>query len=630
MMGRFIDTIWNSKWFFAIGGVLLLGYCLGPIFYSVYHMPDGVTWIPYNAPYKYCSDIVFYGAATQEYRESFCEFKNPVSETATPIYYDLFRAASQRLAALLTFFIEDHRVGMLLSLCLGVLLQYILLYIIFFRFFKKSFPSFMGAFFVIFAASLTIPTRGIAAMTEHLFNFSGFLTFDTLNSHFRYVALHTAAVFMWLHILSVSIFHDKKNNLNLIFFAVSFFLTIYSYYAFALFAGVLTTIYWLSIYSKQSSKKWWTQALIFTGIVVFLCVITNTFQNINDLLTLKYKSEIVTQSHLEDIAANIQYLQNSVQLVLRSFIIVLIAFYFSLIAKTKNSIFFVLTLSLFLIYFIGLVLDKHYVIYRFHTRGFSSIMSFVIVFAILVILSKMNSNKILRYLKMGFIVTFMLFFYFSSAGFVKMIEGLYNRDSYYIPKSDWTMYEYIQQKLPKNTLMLALDPSDNALLPMYTHVDLVVSDPSFSTESMANNIDNLLGATRFLKIPEQVLLNLLDDYKIYGDGYICAPRPTRSSYLESYSHHFWNQYLYLAYIKTAYGVYIFDYQHRRFTPQFVDIIKTHYNSALNSHWSLPKGAYLLVDFNVPIYKTYSNENFELVFKTETKGLYVYNGIGNKK
>ena len=620
-----LEKLWNSKFFFFLGLFIVVFYSVGSQLYSISKIPAGTAWIPFNTQHKYCSDIGFYGAVTQEYRESFWSFKNPIKESEPPIYYDVFRSASHRLAALLTFFIPDHRYGLFLSLSLGVALQFILLFLLFFKVSQSRLLSCIGSLIVIFLSGMTIPYQELPTIFFYLFNSSGSLTLDTLGSHFRYVSLHTAVILMWTHFFCAWVYHEKRNYFSLCLFAFSLFLAVYSYYPFTFVAALYSGLFWLASLKQNRDRILIKHLILFTLINLVLCLATNTFTNVIDLANSKYLFETIVQSHFENTEQANTY--TGVMIITTIYSLILAVFSFLLLLKkgSKVSIVQILPLTLFLIYAGAIITGQSFMIYRFQTRGLSSVMAFSIVLSLLATISMIKFKWITHVISIAMIGVFGWFAFYAGQGYLRMSEGLYLRESYYMPQSDWDMYDYIRKNIPTNTPTIVLEPGDNYLVPVYTDVDMIIYDNNFSTQTMGQNIDRLLSAIHFLKITDERFFKILADYKVYGQNYLCPPIRMSTSYRDNFSHHFVNQFFYIPFIRQAYGVNIYDFTKRAFTEDFLGKLKQQLASEPIQNWTPEKGTLLLVDYKSPIYETASLVGFELIFRTETKGLYKFSG-----
>jgi hypothetical protein len=590
--------------------------------HTLLNTPHGKVFSPISDQFHQCGDNRYYFAHTREVREDFFNFSPPVGANESFKAFENMRVSVYRFLYLLGGYFDDARLAFISSHVLSIILGALSLY--FFCFFsgmgnlESILITLVCTYLYPVVNSLLKlePNIGLNYFWSKFLNIHGNLFIENLNSNFRYGIMSGVMFFVWA---TLSLIMFKRNEIKINYFriillSIAIFATQYTYLPTTLYIDLLISIYLLINLVKKpySSSKELTISL-FGSIALF--IVFNGHSTV--LKFLNNIPPIINDAHF----STDQNLPIKLGLFLTVGGFLPFIFLLSLNRQKKSSVGFDFILANQLTFiFLALtflVTNKETMFFRLFERGFGAIYVVGIVFLIFnlfEIIPKNKKNIVFKFL-IAFIVLTVLFSTFIIS------KQMMKSNGYTIEKSRFEMYQFINQKVNRNSRFFTTSYADMQLMPSFTDQDLVVGGAEYYENPYRSLRTYFSGMAWFMNI-QLVGKDWLSHYFDYVSNKRCSPMPKLISKEHSLGGETLKQLMYDPYVKFVNNIQIRDRNDKKFSDNFISLFHTLLiDSGKDSKAFLNNGVdYILISppfkmTNIPgFYLSYQIDGFFLLKK----------------
>jgi hypothetical protein len=470
-------TLITSVWVLFFSGLVCCGfYLLFPPLYSVFRTPEGSVWVPINNEHRLPGDGRIYAACVQEVRLNFFKFKHPCSSEIGNMAIDFTRVSSYRLAALLGFFVENERLAILISFCFSVLIQYSGIFLLsFFLFHSGSLALLMAIAALFWYKTLVYFRENLKELRNYvlynLLNKSSNTFFDRVNDNFRYVVLSTSGIFVWFSmilIFLITIGADIYTVTTLTFFYFLFIPFAYPAVT-AISVGILVIVVtWVAVLDDSLSG---IVSLSVSGLVaIVVLLVAGVERRIAEIRSSSMNTLTSAHNRAEVYQFNLisfwKFVVSDAYFYLPVITIIITWRYYS-----KATIMLPAALGLVAtLKFGGYVLRKNGIVVRFIERGGLHFLFFSLIASILLILKSAWTGSY----DLPIIAVCSILVIVPLIGSYRIGKRLFAEKSFYMPKKEWELYDFIKYNTRPRSTVLAFSFSNLQLIPVYTHANLYV------------------------------------------------------------------------------------------------------------------------------------------------------------
>lgn len=593
---------------------------------SLYLIPylkieKGEVFSPVNSQHFSCGDCRFYYTGVLKAVNNFFEFETSTNSIGVGTQIDKSRISLYRMAAALTFFVREKRLGYVLTSFLALLFTI----------------YFLAYFFHLYGAKVLMSLFLAVIFIFYLDVFRGFLLFDfslmkdqfaelvlgagdsffpqRFNDNFRFLVLSHANIFI-IGAFAINVFLTRRRSpIFLWSFVLPFtFFLLYTYLPVVIYAGVLI---FGGLVQGAKLRKSYFDLYLFAFIFLVVGFMSGVFFDLWHIYS--QVPAAIADAHLHQAKLfSFENITNQTD-IFKAFAFMLVLSILAYRFKfSSKSILFWMSVILFLQCFA--VFEGHgIVLNRFFIRGG---LSFAFIAAILFMIDCLNllKNKnafafLNRPLQIGLFVICVMPVITS----FKVSEAMATAKSYSLDRSAFESYDWLAAQSKSSDEILALTVSDIQLLPNFMPANLTIAGAEYLRDP-ADELKRYIYFTRVLGIKNN-LKESLENYLPLRPEFYCSPKKRFGDFKKFESMHFFDQMLYYPFISKVSGISIVE--NGKINPEFLDYIEKISNDVSLSY-PLPRFILLNREQKLDLNAEFISRNYTLVFENLKQVIYQKN------